>query len=448
MYINSESSLTSENYFIDINRVDNSCQLEKPTLIRKRKNGVEYSVEHMGEFLLELTNVNGPNFELRLLDQNFNLKKVLIKHNKNIFINYFEIYEKYVVLKCREKGYQSLKILDRKSFKISKIQLPQKVASFYGQSNYQYSSNMYTISYQSFLLPKRILQINFKTKNISLKKISKIKEFDENRYSLISKYALAHDGEKIPITIIFKKGIDKKKAPCYLSAYGSYGISMDPHFNSNSISLLDRGFIVAIAHVRGGGENGKLWHIKGRLKFKQNTFRDFIACSMFLKTKVNYKSRKIIIQGGSAGGLLIGAVLNKRPSLFNGAILDVPFVDVVNTMLNKKLPLTVGEYEEWGNPNIKKDFEYIKKYCPYSNLDSKSFPPLLILTSINDSQVMYWEPTKYIAKLREKKKGDSPKFLYHCNMSSGHSGASGRYDYLEEISFKYSFILKTLNMGK
>ena len=404
MYINSESSLTSENYFIDINRVDNSCQLKKPTLIRKRKVGVEYSVEHMGEFLLELTNVNGPNFELRLLDQNFKLKKVLIKHNKNTFINYFEIYEKYVVLKCREKGYQSLKILDRKSFKISKIQLPQKVASFYGQGNYQYSSNIYTISYQSFLLPKRILQINFKTKNISLKKISKIKEFDENKYSLISKYALAHDGEKIPITIIFKKGIDKKKAPCYLSAYGSYGISMDPHFNSNSISLLDRGFIVAIAHVRGGGENGKLWHIKGRLKFKQNTFRDFIACSMFLKTKVNYKSRKIIIQGGSAGGLLIGAVLNKRPSLFNGAILDVPFVDVVNTMLNKKLPLTVGEYEEWGNPNIKKDFEYIKKYCPYSNLDSKSFPPLLILTSINDSQVMYWEPTKYIAKLREKKK--------------------------------------------
>ena len=448
LYINSESSLTSENYFIDINRVHNSCQLKKPTLIRKRKVGVEYSVEHLGEFLLELTNVNGPNFELRLLDQNFKLKKVLIKHNKNIFINYFEIYEKYVVLKCREKGYQSLKILDRKSFKITEIQLPQKVASFYGQGNYQHSSNIYTISYQSFLLPKRILQINFKTKDISLKKISKIKEFDENKYSLISKYALAHDGEKIPITVIFKKGIDKKKAPCYLSAYGSYGISMDPHFNSNSISLLDRGFIVAIAHVRGGGENGKLWHIKGRLKFKQNTFRDFIACSIFLKTKVNYKSRKIIIQGGSAGGLLIGAVLNKRPSLFNGAILDVPFVDVVNTMLNKKLPLTVGEYEEWGNPNIKKDFEYIKKYCPYSNLDSKSFPPLLILTSINDSQVMYWEPTKYIAKLREKKKGDSPKFLYHCNMSSGHSGASGRYDYLEEISFKYSFILKTLSMVK
>ena len=327
----------------------------------------------MGEFFLELTNVNGPNFELRLLDQNFKLKKVLIKHNKNIFINYFEIYQKYVVLKCREKGYQSLKILDRKSFKISKIQLPQKVASFYGQGNYQHSSNIYTISYQSFLLPKRILQINFKTNDISRKKISKIKEFDENKYSLISKYALAHDGEKIPITIIYKKGIDKKKAPCYLSAYGSYGISMDPHFNSNSISLLDRGFIVAIAHVRGGGENGKLWHIKGRLKFKQNTFRDFIACSKFLKSKVNYKSRKIIIQGGSAGGLLIGAVLNKSPSLFNGAILDVPFVDVVNTMLNKKLPLTVGEYEEWGNPNIKKDFEYIKKYCPYSEFRFKKF---------------------------------------------------------------------------
>ena len=447
MYINSESSLTSENYYIAINRNHNSCQLEKPNLIRKRKVGVEYSVEHMGEFFLELTNINGPNFELRLLDQNLKLKKVLIKHDQNIFINYFEIYEKYVVLKCREKGYQSLKILDRKNFKISKIQLPQKVASFYGQGNYQYSSNIYTISYQSFLLPKRILEINFKTKNISLKKIGKIKEFDENKYSLTSKYALAHDGEKIPITIIFKKGTNKRQAPCYLSAYGSYGISIDPHFNSNSISLLDRGFIVAIAHVRGGGEKGKLWHIKGRLKFKQNTFRDFIACSKFLKTNVNYKSRKIIIQGGSAGGLLIGAVLNKRPSLFNGAILDVPFVDVINTMLNKKLPLTVGEYEEWGNPNIKKDFEYIKKYCPYSNLDSKSFPPLLILTSINDSQVMYWEPTKYIAKLREKKKGDSPKFLYHCNMSSGHSGASGRYDYLEEISFKYSFILKTLNMG-
>ena len=173
LYINSESSLTSENYFIDINRVHNSCQLKKPTLIRKRKVGVEYSVEHLGEFFLELTNVNGPNFELRLLDQNFKLKKVLIKHNKNIFINYFEIYQKYVVLKCREKGYQSLKILDRKSFKISKIQLPQKVASFYGQGNYQHSSNIYTISYQSFLLPKRILQINFKTNDISRKKISK-----------------------------------------------------------------------------------------------------------------------------------------------------------------------------------------------------------------------------------------------------------------------------------
>lgn len=446
LYINSESSLTSENYFIAINRDNDSCQLEKPTLIRKRKVGIEYSVEHMGNFFLELTNKDGPNFELRLLDQNLKLKKVLIKHDQNTFINHFEIFENYVVLKCREKGYQSLRILDRKNFKISKFQLPQKVASFYGQGNYQFSSNTYRISYQSFLLPKRILKINLKTKNISILKISKIKEFDENKYSLTSKYAVAHDGEQIPITIISKKGVEKKHAPCYLSAYGSYGISIDPHFNSNSISLLDRGFIVAIAHVRGGGEKGKLWHIKGRLKFKQNTFRDFIKCSNFLKTKVNYKSRKIIIQGGSAGGLLIGAVLNKRPSLFSGAILDVPFVDVVNTMLNKKLPLTVGEYEEWGNPNIKKDFECIKKYCPYSNLDSKSFPPLLVLTSINDSQVMYWEPTKYIAKLRDKKKGDSPKFLYHCNMSSGHSGASGRYDYLTEIAFKYSFILKTLNM--
>jgi oligopeptidase B len=261
-------------------------------------------------------------------------------------------------------------------------------------------------------------------------------------------FGTASDGTRVPISLVYKKGLERNGAhPLLLYGYGSYGASMPVNFNSSRLSLLDRGVIYALAHIRGGKEMGKIWHEQGRMLHKRNTFTDFIAAAEFLIKERYTSSDTLAIEGGSAGGLLIGAVVNMRPDLFKAAVLHVPFVDVINTMLDASLPLTVGEYLEWGNPNVREEYDYIKTYCPYTNLSAKKYPAMLVRTSFNDSQVMYWEPAKYVAKLRTLKTDDNV-LLLKTNMAAGHGGASGRYDALKETAFTYAFILNQLGISQ
>jgi oligopeptidase B len=271
--------------------------------------------------------------------------------------------------------------------------------------------------------------------------------WDPTHYAMERTQATASDGTKIPVTLLYRKGFQRAgSAPCLLYAYGSYGIPSNVTFSSARFSLVDRGVVYALAHVRGGGDLGKKWHDAGRMKNKMTTFTDFIACGEFLKREKYCAPDRLVIQGGSAGGLLVGAVTNLRPDLWTGVLAQVPFVDVINTMLDESLPLTVGEFEEWGNPKLDADYAVLRTYSPYDNLAARSYPALLVKTSLNDSQVGYWEPAKYVARLRTVDTGTKP-VLFKCNMGAGHGGASGRYDALHEVAFDYAWVLKTLGVA-
>jgi oligopeptidase B len=274
-----------------------------------------------------------------------------------------------------------------------------------------------------------------------LKRTEVLGGYDPNNYASERVYATAKDGTKIPISIVYKKGFEKNgKAPMLLHGYGAYGANYDVEFNSNSLSLLDRGFSEAIAHIRGGGEMGKQWHNEGRMMNKINTFTDFIAAAEYLVANGYTSSRRLAAEGGSAGGLLMGVITNMRPDLFRVVVNRVPFVDVINTMGDASIPLTAAEFEEWGNSNKKEEYLYMKQYCPYTNIAAKKYPSILVTTSWNDSQVMYWEPSKYVAKLRSHKTDRNP-LLFKINMGGGHGGSSGRYDKLRETALQYAFVI-------
>jgi oligopeptidase B len=271
--------------------------------------------------------------------------------------------------------------------------------------------------------------------------------YDRTAYASERVHATATDGVAVPVSLVYRKDLRRDGgAPCLLTGYGAYGFPMPITFSSNRLSLLDRGFVIAIAHVRGGGDLGKPWHDDGRMMRKRNTFTDFIAAADLLAAEGYTQAARLAIEGGSAGGLLMGAVANMRPELFRAVISRVPFVDVVNTMLDETLPLTVSEYEEWGNPKKKEEYDYIKTYCPYTNLEAKAYPAMLVKTSFHDSQVMYWEPAKYVARLRTLKT-DARALLLKTNMAAGHGGASGRYDHLREIAFDDAFLLTELGVS-
>jgi oligopeptidase B len=278
-----------------------------------------------------------------------------------------------------------------------------------------------------------------------LKRAAVLGGYEPEAYQTERLHATAEDGTRVPVSLVYKKGL-KRPAPLVLYGYGAYGISIPAGFSSGRISLLDRGACYAIAHIRGGGELGKPWNDAGRMRNKVNTFTDFIAAAEHLIATGVTSSDRLVIEGGSAGGLLMGAVVNRRPDLFHAVVSRVPFVDVLNTMLDSSLPLTVGEYEEWGNPNLEADYRHIRSYCPYTNLRPGAFPHMLIKTSLNDSQVMYWEPAKYVAKLRTLKT-DGNSLLLYTNLAAGHHGASGRYDYLREVAFDYAFVLTRLGLA-
>jgi oligopeptidase B len=369
----------------------------------------------------------------------------LIPHRDEVMLEDVDVFAGHYVVHERERGLIRLRITDTRSGAHHHVEFPEPTYDLDSDANAEFETGAYRLRYQSLVTPSSVFDYDIAGRRLLLlKQIEVLGCYDPAKYTSERIHATAPDGTRIPISLVRRAGATQDgSTPMLLAGYGAYGLPYPASFSSNRLSLLDRGLTVAIAHIRGGGELGKRWHDQGRMMAKRTTFTDFIAAADFL-VKGGYTSPdRLVIEGGSAGGLLIGAVLNMRPDCAAAAVLRVPFVDVINTMLDESLPLTVGEFEEWGNPKIREHYEYMKSYCPYTNLAARPYPALLVRTSLYDSQVMFWEPVKYVARLRALGSAVAPPLL-KVTMDAGHGGASGRYDYLHEIAFDYAFILTRL----
>ncbi len=412
----------------------------------------EYEVDHHGDRFYIRTNSGGRNFRLvsaPVSDPGKENWKEVIPHRPSVMLEGMDFFANYYVLLEREDGLQRLRVADLRTGQWHRIEFPEPAYAASPAQNREFDTAMFRFSYQSPITPPSVFDYDMdKRERKLLKQTEVLGGYDPARYQVERLSATAADGARIPVSVVYKKGLKRDAtAPLLLTGYGSYGFSLPPSFSSNRISLLDRGMVFAIAHVRGGGEMGKAWHDQGRMMNKKNTFTDFIAVAEYLIARKFTSKDRLVITGGSAGGLLMGAVTNMRPDLFHAVVSLVPFVDVINTMADASIPLTVGEFEEWGNPKTKAEYDYIKTYSPYDNIERKAYPAILVRTSLNDSQVMYWEPAKYVAKLRSMKT-DSNVLLLKTNMAAGHGGASGRYDLLREQAFDYAFILTQVGTSK
>jgi oligopeptidase B len=445
LFAGSASSLTTEVRYLPSDRPDGTWQVVLP-----RQDGHEYHVEHRDGLFYIRTNKGAKNFRLvtaPVADPQPPSWKELIPSRKDVLLERDDVFARYLVTTEREAGLPKLHVYDLETQKNWTIDMPEPVYGVRGDANPEYDTTVYRYHYQSLVTPDSVYAYDLETHRPTLLKRKEILGgYDPAGYTSEWIFARATDGTRVPISLVYKKGIERDgKNPLLLYGYGSYGFSLPVSFSSDRLSLLDRGVIYAQAHIRGGKEMGQLWHDQGKMLAKRNTFTDFIAAADHLVAERYTAPERMAIEGGSAGGLLIGAVVNLRPDLCKAAILHVPFVDVINTMLDASLPLTIQEYLEWGNPNKKAEYDYMKTYCPYTNLAAKNYPAILVLTSINDSQVMYWEPAKYVAKLRSLKTDHNP-LLLRVNMAAGHGGASGRYDALRERAFSYAFLLTELGI--
>jgi oligopeptidase B len=373
----------------------------------------------------------------------------VMSHRPDVMLTGVDCFRDHYVLHERENGLPHLRVVDFRTGQSHRIQFPEPTYSAFADANPEFATTIFRYGYQSLVTPRSVFDYDLDKREAKLLKRTEILGgFDASRYESERLYATATDGTRIPVSLVYRKGLKRDgRSPMLLTGYGSYGAPSFVFFDSNRLSLLDRGFVFAIAHIRGGGELGKPWHDAGRMMKKMNTFTDFIDVAEFLIAEKLTGKDRLAIQGGSAGGLLMGAVTNLRPDLFKAVVSHVPFVDVINTMLDESLPLTVGEFEEWGNPKKKGEYDYMKAYSPYDNLQHRAYPAMLVKTSFNDSQVMYWEPAKYIARLRTLKTDKHP-LLLKTNMAAGHGGSSGRYDRLREIAFDYAFMLAQLGITK
>ena len=373
--------------------------------------------------------------------------KEVVPHSNEIMREALYCFEKFFVLHERENGLPHIRVVNIETGTDYRAEFPEPAYTVQPVRNYVFHAETLRYSYQSMVTPPSVFDLNMETGESILVKQNEVPGgFDRANYTSDRIFATASDGTQIPISVVSRRDTPQDgTAPLYLYAYGSYGMSMPAHFSVSVLSLLNRGFVFAIAHIRGGGELGKAWHDAGKMQFKMNTFTDFIASAETLISLKYAAPDKVIAEGGSAGGLLMGAITNLRPELFRAVISKVPFVDVINTMLDETLPLTIGEFEEWGNPKVPEQYAWIRAYCPYTNLKAGAYPAILVKTSFNDSQVMYWEPAKYIAKLRTLKTNETP-LLLKTNMDGGHGGSSGRYDRIKETAFDYAFMLKTLGL--
>jgi len=435
-------------------------------LITPREENHEYYADHhpgalpgaSEEVFFIRTNSGGRTFRLvaaPVRNPGQESWREIVRNRPEVMVAGVAAFQNHLVLFEREGGLPYLRIVDLSGIASQgnalaashRIEFSEAAYNASLSDNPEFDVFHVRFQYESLITPRSIFDYDVRTRERVLRKQQPVLGgYAASQYLSERLHATASDGTRVPISIVYRRDTARDGiSPLLLYGYGSYGISMPVNFNSNRLSLLDRGVIFAIAHIRGGGELGKPWHDAGRMKQKQNTFTDFIACAESLIAQRYTSSEKLAIQGGSAGGLLMGAVTNMRPELFQIVISQVPFVDVLNTMLDASLPLTVGEYEEWGNPQIAEDYFTMKKYCPYTNLEQKAYPAMLLKTALNDSQVMYWEPAKYVAKLRTLKTDSNP-LLLKINMGAGHGGASGRYDYLREIALDYAFLLTQLGI--
>jgi oligopeptidase B len=447
-FVTSYSKTTTEVRVLDLAR-----PTAEPRLLAPREKDHEYYVDHHGGKFFIRTNSGGRNFRLvsapiaRAGDRS--AWKEVVPHRADVMLESFEPFADFIVVEERADGLPRLEILDPATGKLAGVEMPEALYSVALADNHEWNTRSFRYHYESPVTPSSVIDHDVRTGKATLRKRQEVLGgFDPERYETQRRHATAADGTRIPISLVYRKGVDPAgKNPMLLSGYGSYGISVPLGFTSDRFSLLDRGVVVAVAHIRGGGDLGKAWHDGGRMMTKMNTFTDFIDCAADLIRSGWTAPERLVIRGGSAGGLLMGAVTNLRPDLWKAVVVLVPFVDVINTMLDESLPLTVGEFEEWGNPKVKEQYDYMIKYSPYDNVTRKPYPAMLVRTSYNDSQVMYWEPAKYVAKLRASKTDRNP-LLFKINMDpAGHGGRSGRYEALRETAFDYAFILGQLGLG-
>ena len=424
------------------------------TMIAPREKDHEYDVDHGGDLFYIRTNGDGlRNFRLVVApvgDPGRGSWRELIGHREHVMLEDVDVFAHHHVVHEREDGLIRLRVTELATGAFHHIEFPEPTYDVAPEPNAEFVSPVYRFRYQSLITPPSVFDYDTIRRSLTLLKQTEVLGgYDPAQYRSERLYATAPDGTRVPISLVARADTPRDgTSPMLLVGYGAYGIAYPASFSSSRLSLLDRGVTVAIAHVRGGGELGKRWHDAGRLLNKRNTFIDFIAATEELIARGDTAADRLVIEGGSAGGLLIGAVLNLRPDLYHAAELRVPFVDVINTMLDESLPLTVGELEEWGNPKDHVFHEYMKAYCPYTNLAPRAYPTILVRTSLNDSQVMYWEPAKYVAKLRTLKTDKNPLVLKTKMQPAGHGGASGRYDALRDRAFELAWMLKQVAITK
>lgn len=445
--IYSGGTLSSEVFILDANTPMAAFRSFQP-----RRRDVLYSVTALEDRFLILTNEDAKNFKVVQCPLDKTTKenwKEFIPHRSDVLVSELDEFKDFVVISERKNGLTQMAVRSLKDAAQHYLDFGEAAYTVYPSTNAEYNTHVVRYGYSSLVTPSSTFDYDMQTRKKELKKQQEVLGgYHAEDYVTERLFATATDGRKIPISLVYKKGFQRDgAAPLLLYAYGSYGASMDPTFSSARLSLLDRGFAYAIAHIRGGEEMGREWYEDGKMMNKKNTFTDFVDCGEYLVKEKFTSSAHLYAQGGSAGGLLMGAVINLAPSLWNGVIAQVPFVDVVNTMLDESIPLTTNEYDEWGNPNEKGAYAYMKSYSPYENIEAKEYPNLLVTTGLHDSQVQYFEPAKWVAKLRATKKGNNV-ILLKTDMDYGHGGASGRFDYLKDVALNYSFLFKLEGIGK
>jgi len=440
--IGSGSTLTTEYRILKSDNPDGDFEVFQP-----RVRGLEYSISHYEDSFYILTNKDkATNFKLMKTPENKTGKKHwvdVIPHREDVLLEDIEIFRNYLVVEERSNGLNHIRIMPWNDEPDYYLPFGSETYNAYTTTNIDFDTDILRYSYQSLATPSSVIDFNMKTKTKEILKEQQVLggKFDKENYIEERVWATARDGVKVPISMIYRKGLQKNgKNPLLLYAYGSYGITMDTYFSSTRLSLLDRGFVYAIAHIRGGEDLGRQWYEDGKLLKKKNTFTDFIDCSKFVINEKYTSAEHLYAEGGSAGGLLMGVIVNEAPELYNGVIAQVPFVDVITTMLDDSIPLTTGEYDEWGNPNNKKYYDYMLSYSPYDNVKAQQYPNMYVSTGLHDSQVQYWEPAKWVAKLRNLKTNNNLLFL-DTNMDAGHGGASGRFEALKDLAKEFSFLL-------
>lgn len=440
--IGSSSTLTSEYRILNADTPDGEFKI-----FQERERELEYSIAHYKDSFYIITNKDdATNFKLQKTSETNTEKenwKDVLPHRIDVLLEDIEIFKDYLVVNERENGLNKIRIISWNGEEDYHLPFDNETYTASLGNNPDFNSDELRYGYNSLTTPSSIIDYNLKTKIKTTKKEQEVLggKFNKDNYESKRLWATARDGVKVPISLVYKKGIELNgKNPVLQYSYGSYGSTIDPYFSTIRLSLLDRGFIYVIAHIRGGEYLGREWYENGKLLTKMNTFTDFIDCSKFLIQEKYTSPEHLYAMGGSAGGLLMGTIINLNPELYNGVIAAVPFVDVVTTMLDDTIPLTTGEYDEWGNPNDKKYYDYMKSYSPYDNVTPKNYPNLLVTTGLHDSQVQYFEPAKWVAKLRELKT-DTNKLLFHIDMEAGHGGASGRFESLKEVALEYAFLL-------